>query len=328
MMERNTLALYILSFICGVAGAWGIAKHGSRLQLLDTPTNRSSHSKVTPKGGGIGILGAFIIVSLVLQFPVTFWLPAGVVAAVGLYGDRNALLSPLFRLIIQFGSAVVFLIGIADKFPKTFPWVFIFPVLLLFIVGTANFYNFMDGINGISSITGIVGFGLLAGFFYSSTSGTLLGKLAICLAFACLGFLPFNMLKAKVFMGDVGSILLGFVFAQVVIWFSHSLLDFISLTSFLFPFYADELTTMVIRLKNGDNLLRPHRKHTYQLLVNEHGIAHWKISIAYGVIQLLVGVSVLSLKNQGITAVLFLLTLYMGIFVLLSWKIRKKDFDF
>ena len=76
-------------------------------------------------------------------------------------------------------------------------------------------------------------------------------------------------------MGAVGSILLGFVFAGMVIWLSRSLFDFIVLAAFLFPFYADELTTMIVRLKDGDRLTRPHRKHLYQLLANEMGIPHW-----------------------------------------------------
>jgi Fuc2NAc and GlcNAc transferase len=117
----------------------------------------------------------------------------------------------------------------------------------------------MDGINGIAGITGIVAFGLLA--YYASFSGLKapLDILAICILLACAGFLPFNMPRARVFMGDVGSILLGFVFAGMVVYLSKSVMDFICLSAFLFPFYADELTTMIVRLKNGENLTKPRR---------------------------------------------------------------------
>jgi Fuc2NAc and GlcNAc transferase len=158
--------------------------------------------------------------------------------------------------------------------------------LAVFIVGTVNYYNFMDGINGIAGITGVVGFGLLGWFAAVEGADPGIIALCVCLGLACLGFLPFNMPKARVFMGDVGSILLGFVFAGMVVWLSKSVLDFLCLANFLFPFYADELTTLVVRLKDGDKLTKPHRKHLYQLLANERGIAHWKESVGYGVLQL------------------------------------------
>ena len=143
----------------------------------------------------------------------------------------------------------------------------------------------MDGINGIAGITGIVGFGLLAFSAFLSGSDSSFVTLAICMSLSCLGFLPFNMPRARVFMGDVGSILLGFVFAGMVIWLSRNLLDFICLSAFLFPFYADEFTTMAVRIRDGENLTHPHRRHLYQLLTNEKGISHWKISVGYGLAQ-------------------------------------------
>ena len=71
--------------------------------------------------------------------------------------------------------------------------------------------------------------------------------------------------------------------------FRENLLDFICLVSFLFPFYVDEFNTMIVRIRSGDNLLRAHRKHVYQLLANEKGIVHWKVSVGYGLFQTVVG---------------------------------------
>jgi len=68
------------------------------------------------------------------------------------------------------------------------------------------------------------------------------------------------------------------------------------LAAFLFPFYADELTTMAVRIKDGENLLRAHRRHLYQVLANEKGVSQWKVSLGYGLLQLVVGVTVLLLK--------------------------------
>jgi Fuc2NAc and GlcNAc transferase len=125
-------------------------------------------------------------------------------------------------------------------------------------------------------------------------------------------------------MGDVGSIFLGFAFAGMVVWLSKSLLDFVSLAAFLFPFYADELTTMVVRLRDGESLLNPHRRHLYQLLANEYEIPHWKVSVGYGFTQLLIGVSILLIKDVGKLAVISALTFYFCGFIMLSFLIRKK----
>jgi Fuc2NAc and GlcNAc transferase len=70
-------------------------------------------------------------------------------------------------------------------------------------------------------------------------------------------------------MGDVGSILLGFVFAAIVVMLSERFLDFVCLAGFLLPFYADELTIIFVRLKDGEDLLHAHRRHLYQLMANE-----------------------------------------------------------
>ena len=325
--------IYIASFALGGAGAWFISRFAVRFGLMDIPNERSSHEIPIPipKGGGIGILAAFILASLFLEIPLAFWLPATFLALFSFFGDKVDL-SPKLRLPVQFIAALALLSTIdfssvlrplsSDLCPPTSALYLFF--LSVFIVGTANFYNFMDGINGIAGITGIVGFGLLA--FYASFSGIAPSfvTLAICMSLTCLGFLPFNIPNAKVFMGDVGSILLGFVFAGMVVWLSKRLIDIICEAAFLFPFYADALTTMVARLKNGENLTRPHRRHFYQLLANEGNISHWKISVGYGIVQLAVGMSVLFVKPFGSIMVLLLLAGYFGGFVLLSFRFRKR----
>jgi len=182
-------------------------------------------------------------------------------------------------------------------------------------VGTANYYNFMDGINGIAGVTGIVAFGLIILFGALSGANESFLALAGCMVFACFGFLPFNMPKARVFMGDVGSVLLGFVYAGLVVGLSHNMNEFAVLCAFLFPFYADELTTEYVRLRHGENLLKPHRRHIYQLLANEMRIAHWKVAMGYGVLQGLVGIGALMLQGLGMP-VLFA---YMGICFLGFW---------
>jgi len=148
--------------------------------------------------------------------------------------------------------------------------------------------------------------------------------LTVCIALACLGYLPFNMFRAKVFMGDVGSILLGFVFAGHVTILATDLLEMVCLVALLFPFYVDELTTMVVRLWNGENLLHSHRRHLYQLLANHFGIPHWKITLFYGTVQFLIGVVALIAYPYGAKTVLIYLALCFIGFTVLTAHIRKR----
>ncbi|GAG76553.1 unnamed protein product, partial [marine sediment metagenome] len=115
-------------------------------------------------------------------------------------------------------------------------------------------------------------------------------------------------------MGDVGSVLLGFTFAAIVAQLSNSFLDFVCLSSFLFTFYADELTTMFLRIKNRENLLRPHRKHLYQILANEKKFPHWQVSAGYGAVQLILGMLILSARFYGVWVVSFLFVLSFALF--------------
>jgi len=329
MMEIDKLILICASgFVLGGAGAWLISRLFRQVRLLDIPDARSSHRVATPKGGGIGILVSFLLTSLLLGLPATFIFAALLISLVSFYGDIREL-SPRFRLMIHFMAAFLLVFPFVQTHPLI-PLPFLSAVLLmLFTVGTANDYNFMDGINGIAGIAGVVGFGLLYVFAahgqLSLSSGQIhLAVLALCIAFSCLGFLPFNLPTARVFMGDVGSILLGFIFAALVMHFSESLLDFICLASFLFPFFADELVTMTVRLGRRENLAQPHRRHFYQLLANEWRIAHWKVSLGYGVIQLMIGLSVLWIKSLGMWSVVLFLSVCFFLFVLLNIKIRRK----
>ena len=287
----------------GLAGGGLVTRLGSCWGLLDRPGPRSSHQVSTPKGGGIGLLFAFFFGAFCSGFPAFLWLPAVVLSLVSMLGDRVEI-PPWIRLIVQFAVT-----GLAVS------WIFLhcaetsglfqpFTALLLlcaavFVAGTANVYNFMDGIDGLAGITGVLAFGLLA------FTGGVRGEnpswvvLAMTLSAGCAGFLPWNFPRARVFMGDVGSVLLGFVFALYVVAWSRTLADFLLFISFLLPFYLDEAVTLLPRLREGDSLTRPHRRHVYQILVNQMVIPHWRISLLYGTVQLVVALVTLFLRPWG-----------------------------
>lgn len=336
--KYKIILLFLACMGLGAGGAWLIAGMPFRQKLLDVPNERSSHTSPTPRGAGVGILAAFILAGLTLSIPTTFLFAAILISAVSFYGDYIRV-SVKFRLFFQALCTVIFLFPLLHRLgahyalstfgPSPLLFILILLLIFLFMIGTANFYNFMDGIDGIAGLSGVIGFGLLGVYtFYRPAPDvfafqTPFSLLSIGIALACLGYLPFNMPRARVFMGDVGSILLGFAFAGLVVVLSRNYLEMVCFAALLFPFYADELTTMAVRFRDRENLTRSHRRHLYQLLVNELGIVHWKISAAYGAAQMVVGAGILIVYPYGVEAVMIVLTIGFVSFILLTGHVRN-----
>jgi len=289
----------IAGFACGALGAKAVCRYGSRVALLDIPNERSSHTVPTPRGGGVGLWLAFVVVGIFFAGDKVFTLYAGLVGLLGLLEDRFSF-PPRLRLFMQFILSGMVVIRISGIFPASAVMAILFLLWVIFITGTANFYNFMDGINGIAGLTGVVAFGLL--FFFSSViiHDSDIALMSLVLSAGCLGFLPFNFPKAKVFMGDVGSVLLGFVFASFVMKLSSSIHLFLCLVMFLSPFYADALVTLYDRWRRGEHLTSAHRSHLYQYLCNELGLPHWQVASIYAVFQTFWGVMAIMAYRYGL----------------------------
>ncbi|MDD5428208.1 MAG: UDP-N-acetylmuramyl pentapeptide phosphotransferase [Candidatus Omnitrophica bacterium] len=280
----------------------------------------------TPRGGGIGIVLSFLTVGIVCTKAYAFLAICAAAAWVGLLSDMSDISSGI-RLVLHLAlsSAMSLLAVNAIQLPGSAAVVVFFILSMIFLTGSANIYNFMDGINGIAAITAITAFGLLAVFAaYNGYRDSPLVALAVCITFSSAGFLYFNMPKAKIFLGDVGALFLGFAFAGMTILLSKSIPDFICMASFLFTFYADEVITMYIRIKDGQSLFIPHRRHFYQILANEAGVPHWKISCSYAAAQLFIGVSVLFMRPLGVWAVAGALSFYFIAFVVMNILVRRK----
>lgn len=289
------LAGLLLSIPCCIL----VPRYLTSAGFLDLPGERSSHVRPTPKGGGVGMVLAFVWAAIATGLAPFLWIPLLALAILSFVNDLRSI-SAGVRLTAQFVAALLALGGALWLGHASWSVFLLFPALF-FVVATANCYNFMDGINGIAGITAVVAFACL--LVFGGASDTPLFYPIMAVMGALLGFLPFNLPRARLFMGDVGSIFLGFLFALSVCLLARTWTEFLVFASFLFPFYADEAVTVVERLRRGESLLAPHRRHLYQFLANERGIAHWKVSVAYGVIQLLVVLLVVSGAEHGFWAV-------------------------
>ncbi|WP_321531304.1 hypothetical protein [uncultured Desulfuromonas sp.] len=278
----------LFSVLSSVFGVLFVCRNAQTLRLVDIPEQRSSHVEPTPKGGGLGIVLAFCLMPLWSELPILVWLSALGIAITGFFADCCDF-SPRRRLVVFFLCAGMFSLSQGNL--ATPVAVLLVPASLIFIVGTANFYNFMDGINGMAAITGIVSFALLGFYGVFVDKSAALVMVCFVLSAACLGFLPFNVPQARIFMGDVGSVFLGFLFSGICVVFSENAFEFTVLASFLLLFYLDELLTMAQRIHAGMSLLQPHRMHLYQVLANEASFPQWTVSLAYGLIQLFCGLT-------------------------------------
>lgn len=309
-----------LSFSISALCALIVSYIGQRISLIDIPSERSSHFFPIPRGGGIGIwIAVMLIAGFELHAGDAFlFFALFAIGLLGLFEDRFSISSRL-RLLIQLVlSALVVMSTLQSTMePYVAPLLFLF--WTLFVTGTTNFYNFMDGINGMAGLSGVVVFGLTTAFAHFNGAAPDIVFLGAAVSCACLGFLPFNFPKAKVFMGDVGSLLLGFAFASFMVKLSVSIDAFLCLIMFLCTFYADALLTLYYRWREGDNLMQAHRKHLYQYMCNELKMPHWKVSLMYAAVQLIFGLLALTVYRLGVYWQITLLCVF-GVFFFVTYR--------
>ena len=284
-MSPGTIDLLVLlaSFTAAAAGVRAFARWAAGRRLLDIPNDRSSHDVPTPRGAGVVIVAvvslAVAATSSIAPFGgATTAVAALTVAAVSAWDDVRSL-PTWVRLVVHVGCAVVALGGIGlSAGPLATPYATVLGVL--WIVGLTNAYNFMDGVDGIAGAQAVITGAASAmaagsiGLLQESAAGT-------ALAGAAAGFLVYNWPPARVFMGDVGSAFLGFVFAGLALQMGKtSVPHAVVVMASLWPFMFDTSLTLVRRAARGENIMASHRSHLYQRLVIS-GWSHQRVSVLY-----------------------------------------------
>lgn len=315
-------ASLVIAWIVG----WLVRRLGWIFGLVDRPVLRSSHLLDTPKGAGFGILLVFVLISVTENLAVLFWLPIFFLSLVSFLGDRKEI-SPWLRLAVQFLVAILSCLYLFFEFGGSvlltrIGWYGI-PFGVFFLVASANVYNFMDGIDGMAGLNGLSVFLLLTGIGWVRGESASWIVLAAGTAGSCLGFLFWNFPKAKVFMGDVGSVLIGFLFAFYVLLWSRHPADFFLYSALLLPFFTDEALTVWIRLKNGESLTSAHRRHFYQILANQAGFRHSSVSLLYVSMQLLVFFLVVLTYPLGCWAEMALIMVWLCVAIGVGTRIRR-----
>jgi Fuc2NAc and GlcNAc transferase len=287
--------IYIVLFIFSFALTYFIKNYAIKKSLIAQVNERSSHSVPTPHGGGIAISITWFIGITYLYFDnqleasLFYTLLIGIIISIVSFLDDIYELSPKIRLLTQGGVAILAIallgglqtleFGLFSIENQIVTNLFAFLMIIWFI----NLYNFLDGINGYAGSEAV--FLSFAGFLLFNENYLLV------LSVASLGFLYWNWNKAKIFMGDVGSTLLGYNIAVFTLYFANQEASNLWVWIILFAvFWFDATLTLLRRKQNGEKLSQAHKKHAYQRLT-QYGWSHYKVtnwSIALNILLFLI----------------------------------------
>jgi len=280
---------------------------------LDHPNDRSLHESPTPRTGGLAIIAGLLAGGLFfagmatgdLRVPLVLAASAAAIVVISLLDDLWRM-PALVRIVVHASAAFGLLAGASLAIRALeLPWVsYPAPVWAaglfsgLLIVWFTNLYNFMDGIDGLAAGMGVLGFAT-CGVIGLLAPAPVFAAFAFIIAGACLGFLGVNFPPARIFMGDVGSSVLGFLAAGFVLWADRDQVFPLWVGILIFsPFVVDATVTLFRRLLNREAFWRAHRSHFYQRLVLL-GWSHRRTTLsAYGLMAAC-GLSALGAVNTS-----------------------------
>jgi UDP-N-acetylmuramyl pentapeptide phosphotransferase/UDP-N-acetylglucosamine-1-phosphate transferase len=337
----TTLAITaVAAMTCAVAGTGLLRTHAAAWGLIDVPNERSLHTRVMPRGGGIvlvlTVLGGLLVVGPSAAAPpnrLAAYAGAALLVAVIGWRDDYRSVPPAIRLVTHLVAAAIGLaawgtfgrIQLPGIGEIPLPNVIAIAVTMVWLVGLLNAYNFMDGIDGMAS-----GQAVVAGVMWALACGTaapLPTATAALIAAASLGFLWHNWSPARIFMGDTGSGFLGFSFAILPLMAYQALGDpRLPVVGLLIvaPFVFDTMFTMTRRARRGEKLLDAHRSHLYQRLVTA-GWSHSVVATLYLMLACLSGASALAWLRGGLPGQILLIpaAAILGLPVL-AWVAERK----
>jgi UDP-N-acetylmuramyl pentapeptide phosphotransferase/UDP-N-acetylglucosamine-1-phosphate transferase len=307
-VNLGALGLLALVFLSTFGLTKLLCSPASRFTLLDHPNPRSLHTEPIPRTGGLAIFGS-VILGLVLSLALG-WSGAGppgtrlwilavtlFVGAVSFWDDQAGV-SPVLRLgvhalaaggIVWGAGLTVDSVVIPFLGSVSLGWIAA-PITMLFLIWMTNLYNFMDGMDGFAGGMTVVGYSFL-GYLAWKNGNQWIAFLCFLIAAASGGFLYYNLPPARIFMGDLGSVSLGFLAGALALWgVRERLFDLWAPVLIFSPFIVDATVTLFRRLLRGEKVWHAHREHYYQRVVIA-GWGHRKTVFAEYALMLACGLS-------------------------------------
>ena len=254
-----------------------------QFKIIDRPNQRSSHSRITIRGGGIIFPIALLLQALFSRFEYSLFTSGLLlISTVSFYDDLRPLSNKIRLLTHLFAVSLLFMQTDLLTYPV---WIIILVYIL--VIGTINAYNFMDGINGITGAYSLVT--IMSLYFINEDHNSFVQS--EWLNITALSLLVFNFFnfrkKAKCFAGDVGSVSMAFI----IIFFLLQLIlktGDLKYIGFLLVYGIDSISTILFRLIRKENIFEAHRTHFYQYLTNVKSLPHLVVSALYMIVQLIV----------------------------------------
>jgi UDP-GlcNAc:undecaprenyl-phosphate GlcNAc-1-phosphate transferase len=313
---------FIAVLVVALLAPWPLSGVLRGRGMIDVPNARSSHQEPTIRGAGLAPLAA-IVVGYMFLFARSDDRPSNaltVILAVTIFAAALGGAEDVVGVPVKLRAALQLLIGLGGAIAVVWSthvdwWVAI--IAGVAIAGYINVANFMDGVNGISGLHAIVVgafFGVLGGL----TGMTWMTESGVVLALGFAGFLPWNVIRGRMFLGDVGSYLLGGGIAIIAVEALAHGVSWLIIVAPLAVYLADSGTTLVRRVLAGDRWFEAHRTHTYQRLTDV-GISHIGVALVVALATALasaVGLFVAAMPVDwpgGVAAVVLIVLVYLGL---------------
>ncbi len=281
--------------------------------VLDIPNDRSLHAVPTPRTGGVGLLLGCAVAWVFAGGASLLPLVAGLAALLGVlfFIDDVRGLSVPVRFASQFAAAIAFVLASGPYA------LWLMPLLVLGIVWSMNLYNFMDGANGFAGGMAAFGFGAYA-IAANAAGANDLALAGAIIAGGALGFLLWNFDPARIFLGDAGSIPLGFLASVLgVLGWQREVWPFWFPVLVFSPFVLDATVTLLQRALRGEKLWQAHKTHYYQRLVGM-GWSHRQLALAEYALMACVALSALIFRESGWPAVVALIAAWTSVYVTIA----------
>jgi len=291
-----------------------------KFNIVDKPNQRSSHTGLTIRGGGIIFPLGILLYELYSGFAYPlFFIGLVIIATISFIDDIKPVSNKL-RLLFHL-TAVALLFYQLNLFGMPIYWCLI---AFVFIIGSINAINFMDGINGI---TGLYGLCTLCSLLYINAEVVhfIESDLIVVSIFSIVIFLFFNFrIKAKCFAGDVGSVSIAFIILFLLLELILKTED-LSYLMLLLLYGLDTGTTILFRVMRRENIFEAHRSHFYQYWANERKVSHLVVAIIYALVQLIINSLLILVLPLSPLLIISILVMSTVLFITIRFYIQGRS---